>query len=49
MRGYYIKEKPDGETVFICKCCGRSQDFPSPICPDCGNDTTQDSNKGGNI
>lgn len=34
MRGFYIKER-NGETVFVCKYCGHSNDVP--VCEYCGN------------
>lgn len=35
MTGFYIKERTDGERVFVCKCCGHKNDVP--ICEYCGN------------
>jgi rubrerythrin len=47
MNGYYYIERPDGTEYFICRNCGRHQDAPFEICPDCGADS--DERKGGNL
>ena len=44
MKGWYIGERGD-EKYLICKCCGRHQDVPFDVCPDC-HAGAKDSNNG---